>query len=149
MPDPIWRRPLTLDGLNDFIQGCAVSHLGITFTAIGDDTLTATMPVDERTRQPYGLLHGGASVVLAETLGSMAGTCVVDPERFVCVGIEVNANHLRAVRGGTVTGTVRPVRLGRTVQVWNTDIEDDRGHLVCVSRLTLAVVERRDNPSKA
>ena len=113
--------------------------LGIVFTAIGHDSLTATMPVDERTRQPYGLLHGGASALLAETLGSTAGMLCVEEGRG-CVGIEINANHLRGVRSGTVTGTARPLHVGRSTQVWEIRIEDEAGRLVCISRLTLAVV---------
>ncbi|MDX1549357.1 MAG: hotdog fold thioesterase [Lysobacter spongiicola] len=113
--------------------------LGIRFTEIGPDYLRGTMPVDERTKQPYGLLHGGASVLLAETLGSTAGNLCV-PEGRVCVGLEINANHLRAVRGGSVTGTARPLHVGGRTQVWEIRIEDARGKLACISRLTLAVV---------
>nr|WP_243700029.1 hotdog fold thioesterase [Lysobacter sp. N42] len=115
--------------------------LGIVFTEIGADFLRATMPVDARTKQPYGLLHGGASVLLAETLGSTAGNLCV-PEDRICVGIEINANHLRAVRDGVVTGTARPLHVGRATQVWEIRIEDARGRLACVSRITLAVVDR-------
>ena len=113
--------------------------LGIVFTEIGADYLRATMPVDPRTRQPYGLLHGGASVLLAETLGSSAGMLCVDEGQGV-VGIEINANHLRGVREGLVTGTARPIHVGRSTQVWDIRIEDARGRPVCVSRLTLAVI---------
>ena len=119
-----------------------IDHLDITFTEIGDDYLKATMPVDHRTTQPLGLLHGGASVVLAETLGSTAATLCVDVEKQYCVGIEINANHLRAVRQGTVTGTARPVHIGRLMQVWQIHIHDERDRLVAVSRLTLAVLDR-------
>jgi uncharacterized protein (TIGR00369 family) len=121
--------------------GTAMAPLGIVFTEVGPDYLRATMPVDARTRQPYGLLHGGASVLLAETLGSSAGMLCVDEDSIV-VGIEINANHLRGVRDGRVTGTARPLHLGRSTQVWEIRIEDDGGRLVCVSRLTLAVVRR-------
>jgi len=115
--------------------------LGIVFTEVGHDFIRATMPVDERTRQPYGLLHGGASVLLAETLGSSAGMlCVGDEE--ACVGIEINANHLRGVREGIVTGTARPLHIGGRTQVWEIRIEDERHRLVCVSRITLAVIAR-------
>ncbi len=118
-----------------------MAPLGIVFTEIGPDFVRATMPVDARTRQPYGLLHGGASVLLAETLGSSAGNLCVEPgER--CVGIEINANHLAAVREGQVTGTARPLHVGRRTQVWEIRIEDDLGRLVCISRLTLAVIAR-------
>lgn len=127
--------------LNALSKGTAMEPLGIVFTQIGNDFVRGTMPVDQRTRQPYGLLHGGASVLLAETLGSSAGNlCVGDDE--VCVGIEINANHLRAARDGIVTGTARPIHIGARTQVWDIRIEDERGRLVCISRLTLAVVAR-------
>ncbi|MEG3192866.1 hotdog fold thioesterase [Lysobacter sp. D1-1-M9] len=113
--------------------------LGIVFTEIGPDFLRATMPVDARTRQPYGLLHGGASVLLAETLGSTGGNLCV-PEGRACVGVEINANHLRAVREGIVTGTARPLHVGGRTQVWEIRIEDAADRLVCISRLTLAVI---------
>ncbi len=135
----VFRRTVDLATLNSLSPGTAIEALGIVFTAIGADHLVATMPVDARTLQPYGLLHGGASVLLAETLGSSAGNlCVGEGE--VCVGIEINANHLRGVRAGLVTGTARPLHLGRSTQVWEIRIEDPRGRLACVSRLTLAVV---------
>lgn len=131
--------PAELDALS---AGTAIERLGIAFTEVGDDFLRGTMPVDARTVQPYGLLHGGASVLLAETLGSSAGNlCVPDGQRVV--GIEINANHLRAVTGGHVTGTARPLHLGRSTQVWEIRIEDGAGQLACVSRLTLAVVGTR------
>lgn len=131
----------SLDALNALSEGTAMQPLGIVFTEIGADFLRATMPVDARTKQPYGLLHGGASVLLAETLGSTAGNLCV-PEDRICVGIEINANHLRAVRDGVVTGTARPLHVGRATQVWEIRIEDARGRLACVSRITLAVVGR-------
>lgn len=137
-PSP-FRRPTTLEALNASSRGTAMEPMGIAFTEIGHDFLRATMPVDERTRQPYGLLHGGASALLAETLGSTAGMLCVEEGRG-CVGIEINANHLRGVRSGTVTGTARPLHVGRSTQVWEIRIEDEAGRLVCVSRLTLAVV---------
>ena len=139
-PQPsIFRRGLDLAALNALSKGTAIEALGIEFVDIGDDRLVATMPVDPRTVQPYGLLHGGASVLLAETLGSSAGNmCVAEGE--ICVGLEINANHVRAVREGRVTGTARPLHLGRSTQVWEIRIEDARGRLACVSRLTLAVV---------
>lgn len=129
------------DALNALSEGTAIRALGIEFTEIGADFVRATMPVDARTRQPYGLLHGGASVLLAETLGSTAGNLCVPDDR-ICVGLEINANHLRAVRDGHVTGTARAVHVGRSTQVWEIRIEDARGRLACLSRLTLAVVER-------
>ncbi|WP_371184046.1 hotdog fold thioesterase [Xanthomonas sacchari] len=136
-----FREPADLAVLNADCRDTLIAHLGIVFTEAGPDWLRATMPVDARTRQPYGLLHGGASVVLAETLGSTAGNLCVGPGR-ICVGLEINANHLRAARSGTVTGTARPLHVGRTTQVWDIHIEDAAGKPVCVSRLTLAVVDR-------
>ncbi|KRG83379.1 MULTISPECIES: hotdog fold thioesterase [Stenotrophomonas] len=135
-----FRAPVSLDELNRLSRGTLIEHLGIVFTGAGEDWLQATMPVDERTRQPYGLLHGGASVVLAETLGSSAGNLCVDTASQVCVGLEINANHLRAARTGVVTGTARALHVGRTTQVWEIRIENEAGKPVCISRLTLAVV---------
>ena len=132
-------RATTLDALNAMSRGTAMEPLGIEFTRIGTDHLVATMPVDQRTLQPYGLLHGGASVLLAETLGSTAGNLSCR-DGYVCVGVEINANHLRGVRSGHVTGTARPLHVGGRTQVWEIRIEDDRGRLACISRLTLAVV---------
>ena len=134
-------RPTTLDALNAMSKDTAMEPLGIAFTEVGPDYLRATMPVDARTRQPYGLLHGGASVLLAETLGSMAGMLSIRDDE-ICVGIEINANHVRGVREGLVTGTARPLHVGGRTQVWEIRIEDERGRLVCVSRITLAVVPR-------
>jgi 1,4-dihydroxy-2-naphthoyl-CoA hydrolase len=136
----VFRSPVSLEALNRLSQGTLIEHLGIVFTAAGEDWLQATMPVDARTRQPYGLLHGGASVVLAETLGSSAGNLCVDTAQQMCIGLEINANHLRAARSGQVTGTARALHVGRTTQVWEIRIENDAGKPVCVSRLTLAVV---------
>ena len=138
----IWQRPVTLNGINAWGRVNMIDHLDITFTEVGDDYLKATMPVDHRTTQPLGLLHGGASVVLAETLGSTAATLCVDIEKQYCVGIEINANHLRGVKQGHVTGTARPLHVGRKTQVWQIDIHDDHARLVAVSRLTLAVLDR-------
>ena len=117
-----------------------VGLLDIRFETFTDDTLEATMPVDSRTQQPFGLLHGGASVVLAETLGSTAGNLCVDPRQWMCVGVEINANHLRGERSGVVTGRATAVHVGRSTQVWEIDIRNAAGKRVCVSRLTLAVV---------
>ncbi len=136
----VFRAPVSLDELNRLSRGTLIDHLGIVFTGAGEDWLQATMPVDDRTRQPYGLLHGGASVVLAETLGSSAGNLCVDTASQVCVGLEINANHLRAARSGVVTGTARALHVGRTTQVWEIRIENEAGKPVCISRLTLAVV---------
>ena len=120
--------------------GTINEHIGLRLIEIGPDFLRGTMPVDGRTRQPYGRLHGGASCVLAETLGSMGAALCTDPKTSFCVGLEINANHLRGVREGIVTGTARPIHIGRTTQVWDIRIEDEEGKLVCVSRLTVAVV---------
>ncbi|KMM74524.1 thioesterase [Xanthomonas sp. NCPPB 1128] len=136
-----FREPADLAVLNADCRDTLIAQLGIVFTEAGPDWLRATMPVDARTRQPYGLLHGGASVVLAESLGSTAGNLCVEPGR-ICVGLEINANHLRSARSGVVTGTARPLHVGRTTQVWEIHIEDAAGKPVCVSRLTLAVVDR-------
>jgi len=134
-----FRAPVSIDALNELSRGTLIEHLGIVFTAAGEDWVRATMPVAPHTRQPYGLLHGGASVVLAETLGSSAGNLCLDTRERMAVGLEINANHLRAVREGTVTGTAKALHVGRTTQVWEIRIEDERGRPVCVSRLTLAV----------
>jgi 1,4-dihydroxy-2-naphthoyl-CoA hydrolase len=135
-----FRNPVDIDALNARARGSLVEHLGIVVTEAGDDWLRGTMPVDARTRQPYGLLHGGASVALAETLGSMAGGLCVDMTREAVVGLEINANHLRAVRQGTVTGTARALHVGRSTHVWEIRIENEAGKPVCISRITLAVV---------
>ncbi len=140
--EEIWAVPVTVDAFNALSGGTIMEHLGIRFTEVGPDYLKAEMPVDHRTHQPFGLLHGGASVVLAETLGSSGASVCVDPERQYCVGLEVNANHVRSVRSGKVIGTGRPLHLGRRTQVWEILIHDERGKLVCVSRITLAVLER-------
>lgn len=136
----IWHGTPTLASLNAAGVNTLIRHVDIHFIAIGDGFLTATMPVDARTHQPYGVLHGGASVVLAETLGSTAAMLCVDPSKYLCVGQEINANHLRAVRRGRVTGTTRPVHVGGRSQVWAIDIVNDDGELTCISRLTVAVV---------
>jgi uncharacterized protein (TIGR00369 family) len=138
----LFRRATTLEELNALSRDTAIAALGVVFTEIGADYLRATMPVDARTLQPYGLLHGGASVLLAETLGSSAANLCVDTDAM-CVGIEINANHLAPAREGIVIGTTRPLHVGRSTQVWETRIEDRSGRLVCISRLTLAVVGRR------
>jgi uncharacterized protein (TIGR00369 family) len=142
VPTRLFRRDTTLAELNALSRDTAIAQLGIVFTGLGADYLRGTMPVDARTHQPYGLLHGGASVLLAETLGSSAGNLCVG-EDSLCVGIEINANHLLAVRAGMVEGTARALHVGRSTQVWEIRITDDGGRLACVSRLTLAVVPRR------
>jgi 1,4-dihydroxy-2-naphthoyl-CoA hydrolase len=139
----IWRVPATVEQLNERGTHSMGGHLGIRFTEIGADFLRATMPVTERTQQPYGLLHGGASVTLAETVGSVAAIMCID-ERFTCVGQEINANHVRGVSSGAVvTATARPLHLGARSHVWHIEIRDESERLVCVSRLTMAVIERR------
>jgi uncharacterized protein (TIGR00369 family) len=136
----IWHDSPDLDRANQLSAGSAIGHLGIEFTELGADYLVGRMPVDSRTRQPFGILHGGASVLLAESLVSCAATFVVPPGK-ACVGMEINANHLRPVTSGWVTGTARPVSLGRRTQVWEVRVVDDNGKLVCISRCTMAVVE--------
>lgn len=121
-----------------------LEHIGIEITEFGDDYLTAKMPVDKRTHQPMGLLHGGASVVLAESLGSVASVlCLSDINEASVVGVEINANHLKSVRSGWVYGTVKPIRVGRKLHVWNIEIKNEAGDLVCISRLTVAIVDRK------
>ncbi|MGB6307463.1 MAG: hotdog fold thioesterase [Steroidobacteraceae bacterium] len=138
----LWRSLLSLDELNSSRAGTLLEHLDIVFTDIGADFLRGTMPVDGRTRQPYGLLHGGASVALAETLGSTGAAMCVDSKEYQCVGQEINANHVRAMRAGLVTGTARAVHVGGRTQVWVIDIVNEAGKLVCTSRLTVAVIRR-------
>jgi 1,4-dihydroxy-2-naphthoyl-CoA hydrolase len=140
----IWRTAPDPKALTERAGGSMLGFLGIVFTEAGADFLRATLPVDERTVQPFGLLHGGASVALAESLGSVASMCCIDTERYMCVGQEINANHLRGVpTGSTVTATARPFHLGARSHVWHIEIRDAQQRLVCVSRLTMAVVERR------
>ena len=138
----VWTTPPTLEQLNARSQGCAVSHLGIEFTEIGPDYLCARVPVDERTKQPFGILHGGVSVVLAETLGSI-GAFYACPEGHRGVGLDINANHIRAASSGWVTGTARAVHIGRTTQVWQIDMVNDAGEVTCVSRITMAILAPR------
>jgi 1,4-dihydroxy-2-naphthoyl-CoA hydrolase len=143
VPRSIWRSPNTLAELNAAGERTLIRHLDIVFTEIGHDFVSATMPVDARTHQPYGLLHGGASVVLAETLGSTGAAMCIDRSAAFCVGQEINANHVRSAKTGRVTGTARPVHLGGRTQVWTIDIVNDSQELVCISRLTVAVVKTR------
>ncbi len=137
----IWKSELTLDQANGW-HNTMIERIGIAVTEIGDDYVRGTMPVDARTHQPYGLLHGGASVALAETLGSLGAMMCADAKTQLAVGLDINANHLRGVTDGIVTGTARPIHLGRTTQVWEIRIEDERLRLVCIARLTVAVVPR-------
>jgi 1,4-dihydroxy-2-naphthoyl-CoA hydrolase len=138
----IWRSLQSIEALNRNQQGTLNAALGILFTEIGEDYIRGTMPVDARTVQPYGLLHGGASVALAETLGSTGAALCVDMQEFQVLGQEINANHVRAARSGLVTGTARPVHIGGRTHVWAIEIVNDSGKLVCVSRLTIAVIKR-------
>ena len=139
----LWKQPADLARLNDWSANTMMEALGIRITAVGDDWLAGSMPVDQRTHQPYGLLHGGASVALAETLGSTAAMLTLDPERELAVGLDINANHIRGVRCGTVTGTAKALHIGRTTQVWEIRIENEEGALVCISRITMAVIPAR------
>lgn len=138
----IWKKPISLEACNQTSENTAVTHLGIEFTDIGDDYLRGRVPVDERTRQPFGLLHGGVSVVLAETLGSV-GAMYACAEGERVVGLDINANHIRATSSGWVTGTARPVHVGKSTQVWQIDMVNDQGQLTCVSRITMAVLQAR------
>ncbi len=139
----IWKKPISLERLNATSKNTMMEHLNIIYTEITENTISATMPVCSYTHQPLGMLHGGASVVLAETLGSIAGNFAVDETRY-CVGLDINANHLRAMRQGQVIGTAKPIHIGISTQVWQIDITDEQGRLVCVSRLTLAVKQQRN-----
>ena len=138
----IWKKPISVDILTESHHRTAPELLGMEFVEVGDDFIVARIPVDERTRQPYGLLHGGVSVALAETLGSVAAGHVV-AEGHTVVGLDINANHLESARSGWVTGIARPVHIGRSTQVWHIDMRNDDGELVCVSRLTMAVLAPR------
>lgn len=136
----IWKKSPTLAQINEAQRGTLGQHVGIEITEVGPDFLRGHMPVDERTKQPAGLLHGGASVALAETLGSVAATLCLAPGKQ-CVGLEINANHVRAARHGTVIGTARPVHIGARTHVWTIEITTEEGKIVCVSRLTLAIID--------
>jgi uncharacterized protein (TIGR00369 family) len=142
----LWRTEPDVERLNAAQKNTVGELLDIRFESFDDQSLTASMVVDSRTHQPFGLLHGGASVVLAESLGSMASFLCIDTQKFYCVGIEVNANHLRGVRSGRVTGVVRPVHIGRTTHVWDIRLHDENGKPSCISRLTVAVVPLGETP---
>lgn len=139
----IWYRQFTLEEVRQRGVGTMVEHLGITITEAGDDFLKGAMPVDHRTVQPMAILHGGASVALAETLGSLAANLVVNSEKKYCVGLDINANHIRAAKNGWVTGVAKPLHIGSSTQVWSIEITDEQDRLVCISRLTMAVLDRR------
>jgi 1,4-dihydroxy-2-naphthoyl-CoA hydrolase len=134
---------IQLEDLQKMNKGNMCEHIGIEYTEIGNDYLVARMPVDHRTTQPMGLLHGGASVALAETLGSIAAHCCVDPEKQYCVGLEINANHVRSVREGYVYGRATALHIGKTTQLWEIKITDEQDKLVCVSRITMAVMNKK------
>ncbi|REG88337.1 hotdog fold thioesterase [Algoriphagus antarcticus] len=133
----------SLDQINQTGKNTMTEYLGIIFTEIGDDHLTATMPVDERTKQPMGLLHGGANVVLAETLGSVASSLTIDLKKQICVGLEINANHLKGVKSGLVTGTTKPIHIGKSTQVWEIKIINELDQLCCISRITMAILDKK------
>ena len=138
----IWSVQAALENLNNVSRNTMVEHIGIEFLEIGDDYIKARMPVDHRTVQPMGLLHGGASVALAETLGSVAAYLCVDVSKKMCVGLDINANHIRSVTSGFVYGVVRPIHIGGSTQVWEIRIADGQDKLVCISRITMAVLNR-------
>ena len=142
----LWRTVPDIEQINARQKNTIGEVLDIRFESFDDESLTASMVVDHRTHQPYGLLHGGASVVLAESVGSMAAYLCIDPSKFYCVGLEVNANHLRGVRSGRVTAVARAIHIGRTTQVWDIRLTNDDGKSSCVSRLTMAVVPLGENP---
>lgn len=140
----IWfNKDLQFPSLKTTAPATMAEHLGMEWVALGPGFLSLKMPVDERTHQPYGLLHGGASCALAETVGSIASYLVIDSEKFICVGLEINANHIRGVRSGYVTGIATPLHLGSTTHVWDIKINDDAGKLVCISRLTVAILQKK------
>ncbi|NBW37110.1 MAG: hotdog fold thioesterase [Cytophagia bacterium] len=139
----IFKEGITLQALNHLSANTMVEHVGIEFSAIGPDFIEAKMPVDHRTHQPLGLLHGGASVVLAETLGSVAATCCVDISKQYCVGLEINANHIKSARSGFVTGVAKPIHIGGRTQVWEIKIHNEKMELVCISRITMAVMDKK------
>ena len=137
----IWFKNYTIKDIKT--KGTMVEHLGIKVTELGEDYVVGTMPVDNRTKQPFGILHGGASVALAETLASYGGYLTIDPEKYYVVGVEINANHLKVAKSGIVTGKCSPIKRGRSTQVWQTEITDDVEDLTCVSRITLMVLDKK------
>jgi 1,4-dihydroxy-2-naphthoyl-CoA hydrolase len=139
----IWFRPYTLEEVQQRGIETMVEHIGIAITEVGENFLKGTMPVDHRTVQPMGILHGGASVALAETLGSIAANLVVDSDKKYCVGLDINANHIRAAKKGFVTGVAKPLHIGSSTQVWSIEITDEENKLVCISRITMAVLDRK------
>lgn len=144
----LWFKEYSAESIEGMRKNTMMEYLDINITEVGDDFLSGSMPVDHRTKQPAGLLHGGASVVLAETLGSIAANLAVDPDLYSCVGLDINANHLRAVKEGLVIGTAKPIHLGATTHVWSIEIKDEKGRMVCISRLTMAVLQRKGKKLK-
>ncbi|QTS84005.1 hotdog fold thioesterase [Coxiella endosymbiont of Amblyomma nuttalli] len=140
----IWKTALNLTKAAERSKNTMVTYLGIEFTEIGDDYIRARMPVDHRTYQAIGIMHGGASCVLAETVGSIAGNFCIDPNEFYCVGLEINTNHIRSICSGYVIGTAKPFHLGRSTQVWGIEILDEKDRLISVSRLTLAILKKQN-----
>ena len=144
MKNPVWfNKEVKLTDLQSLAPGAMANHLGIEWVEIGTDFLKMKMPVDERTKQPYGLLHGGASCALAETVGSIGSHLVIDPSKYLCVGLEINANHISGARSGFVTAIATPLHIGGSTHVWDIKIHDDLNKLVCVCRLTVAILEKR------
>jgi 1,4-dihydroxy-2-naphthoyl-CoA hydrolase len=139
----IFKPGVTVEALNKFCKNTLSEHLGMQFTVIGEDFIEATMPVDHRTHQPFGLLHGGATVALAETLGSVAAMLCLDESRQICVGLDINANHVRGVTSGTVRGTTRPLHIGKKTHVWEIRVVNEQNDLVCVSRITIAILDKK------
>lgn len=139
----VFNEGITLETINRLSPNTMLEHIDIKFTALGDDYIEATMPVDHRTHQPFGLLHGGASVVLAETLGSVAASCCIDLKKQFCVGLEINANHIKSARSGLVKGITRPIHIGGKTQVWEIKITNEANELVCVSRITMAILDKK------
>jgi 1,4-dihydroxy-2-naphthoyl-CoA hydrolase len=140
----IFKEGVTTEALNKLCRNTLAEQIGIEITSIGPDFLEGKLPVDDRTRQPFGLLHGGASVVLAETLGSIAASCCLDPTKQFCVGLEINANHLKSVRQGYVIGTAKPIHIGKQTHVWEIRICNDAQEMICISRLTIAVLDKKE-----
>lgn len=141
----IWKTDMNLDALSKRSKNTMMEYLGIEIIEVGDDFLVGRMPVDHRTIQPLGIMHGGASCVLAESVGSTAGNCCVDQSQFYCVGLEINTNHIRSIREGFVIGTAKPFHLGRTTQVWSIEIINEQKKLISVNRLTMSVLTRLFN----
>jgi len=139
----IFKEGVTVEVLNRMSANTMMEHIDIVYTRVGDDFIEATMPVDNRTHQPLGLLHGGASVTLAETLGSVAANSCIDTTKQFCVGLEINANHVKSVRSGMVTGITRPIHIGGKTQLWEIRITNETNELVCISRITMAVLDKK------